>query len=235
MVMKDDFIVTIAPGKIEVHKLDELEAQIQKIDHVDLPNPVGYVAMTLLEPELLHNSPNPSPMTVRVCLTTDEFGLNIYDITLSDPTRHSNLDKHKIWSYLPPEFEDTSKPSFGHHSATISWFHAPQMNWKPISFETARLPLASHAVQGSLRPYALGTVDMPALYCMGVRDYDEARGIVVLGNAFGELSLYDLSGTDSRQLEECFEEVTFAPLHDEQVLSKVSVVVFVRRCKLISR
>lgn len=38
---------------------------------------------------------------------------------------------------------------------------------------------------------------MPVQYCLGVRDFDEAQGIAVFGNAFGELCLCDFSGSSA--------------------------------------
>ncbi|KAK7679949.1 hypothetical protein QCA50_016895 [Cerrena zonata] len=46
----------------------------------------------------------------------------------------------------------------------------------------------------------------PALYALGVYDFDEARGVLVLGNVFGELSILDFSGSDPHQFERCLAE-----------------------------
>ncbi|KAK7684379.1 hypothetical protein QCA50_012326 [Cerrena zonata] len=48
---------------------------------------------------------------------------------------------------------------------------------------------------------------MPALYApsLGVRDFDEARGIGVFGNAFGKLCIYDFSGSDPSHFQECYK------------------------------
>ena len=46
---------------------------------------------------------------------------------------------------------------------------------------------------------------MPALYARGVYDYDETLGLVVFGNTFGELCMFNIANTDIAQLESCFQ------------------------------
>ncbi|OBZ70873.1 hypothetical protein A0H81_09141 [Grifola frondosa] len=62
---------------------------------------------------------------------------------------------------------------------------------------------------------------MPAQYFAGVRNYDAARGIVVFGSGFGELALYDLSGSEPFGLCGCFQPVVFPLLDGEDVVSTV--------------
>lgn len=50
---------------------------------------------------------------------------------------------------------------------------------------------------------------MPALYGMGVFDYVGALGLAVFGNVFGELAVFDLSGTNVGGVVKCFEEIRF--------------------------
>lgn len=57
--------------------------------------------------------------------------------------------------------------------------------------------------------FKLDHPDMPALYGMGVFDYDAALGLAVFGNMFGELAVFDLSGTNVKGVTQCFEEIRF--------------------------
>ena len=83
----------------------------------------------------------------------------------------------------------------------------------------ARLPLTPHSASETTEslpaniswPLRMGE-DSPALYCAGVRDYDETRGLLVLGSAYGELALYDYSGTDPERLEQCFTPINLRPM-----------------------
>ena len=52
--------------------------------------------------------------------------------------------------------------------------------------------------------------DVPALYAMAVRDFDETRGLTVFGNAFGELALYDFSGSNHESISQCFAQIHFS-------------------------
>ena len=58
-------------------------------------------------------------------------------------------------------------------------------------------------------PHTFYDTEMPALYAMSVRDHDETRGLIVFGNAFGELAVYDFSGSDPDALAECFVDLVF--------------------------
>lgn len=66
---------------------------------------------------------------------------------------------------------------------------------------------------------------LPAQYFLGVHDFDESRGIAVVGNAFGELAIFDFSnasGNDVRTLESCFEQLWFPSIPKLQLLPFVS-------------
>ena len=56
--------------------------------------------------------------------------------------------------------------------------------------------------------YRCASFDGPALYCSGIRAFDETRGVLVLGSAFGELAVYDLSRSPAGRLEECFQALS---------------------------
>ena len=60
--------------------------------------------------------------------------------------------------------------------------------------------------------------DAPALYSFAVRDFDEARGILALGNTFGELAVVDFSISDPYQLAECHAASPQPSPHLEQEL-----------------
>lgn len=40
-------------------------------------------------------------------------------------------------------------------------------------------------------PLKFTHLDLPALYAMGVRDYDPGLGLAIFGNYFGELTIYN--------------------------------------------
>ena len=100
-----------------------------------------------------------------------------------------------------------------------------------MSFETVYFPMTGSNGEREVPERGQTVVrfwdaEMPALYAMSVRDQDESRGLVAFGNAFGELSLYDFSGSPANDLEGCFLGTAFPPLdatHTER-LPAVSVI-----------
>ena len=78
---------------------------------------------------------------------------------------------------------------------TISWLYGAQVRWEfPVKFAIARLPVHPGGSSAAISEWH--DTQMPALHAQVVYDYDDARGVVVFGNAFGELSLYDFSDSD---------------------------------------
>ncbi|TCD69480.1 hypothetical protein EIP91_007606, partial [Steccherinum ochraceum] len=76
-------------------------------------------------------------------------------------------------------------------------------------------------------PVCGGTVDVQddsitisiSLSCdRAVFDMDQTRGIIVVGNAFGELGLCDLSGSSPESLEGCFRALSLPQVAQEDIL-----------------
>ncbi|EKM61859.1 uncharacterized protein PHACADRAFT_248750 [Phanerochaete carnosa HHB-10118-sp] len=68
----------------------------------------------------------------------------------------------------------------------------------------------------------LSGADMPALYLAPTYDFDDALGLLVIGNAFGELTLYSFSAVPPRTLAGSLQGSGFSELGDME-LSKVPV------------
>ena len=67
----------------------------------------------------------------------------------------------------------------------------------------------------------------PALYALGVFDFDEARGILIAGNAFGELSIIDFSGSNPLVFFKCLQRPLLPSSYTgREVLSTVGTIHF---------
>ena len=66
----------------------------------------------------------------------------------------------------------------------------------------------------------------PALYALGVFDFDEARGILIAGNAFGELSIIDFSGSNPLGFLKCLQKPVIPSSCTGQELSMVGNIYF---------
>jgi hypothetical protein len=108
---------------------------------------------------------------------------------------------------------------------SVQWLHGSSCSrYFTVRFSTARLPVGNEEAEPTV--FEWQDANMPALYMLSVYDYDDARGVLVLGNAYGELSLYDFSGSDPCLFGGCFEtKLVAAPHGDEHIVSTVRVVM----------
>ncbi|KAK7676984.1 hypothetical protein QCA50_020013 [Cerrena zonata] len=68
-----------------------------------------------------------------------------------------------------------------------------------------------------LLPCCEGSI--PDMLSLGVYDYDDARGILILGDAFGELAVVDFSGSDPHMISQCLAKpIEIIPHADEKHL-----------------
>lgn len=191
---------------------------------VDLPHLVGSAKFSSAE---LHES------SLRVCITSTR-GLFVYDIECNVEEDLFSFDL--IWHYKPPQ-EVGSRPiasrgALGVTGNNVSWIQGDNSNYAyPVSFAMTGITDCT-----MLQPtvFQWHNKDTPALYSLGVFDFDEARGILVVGNAFGELSILDFSRSDPHHFAKCLvNPIKAAPCSEEELLPRVSIVITSRCCRLL--
>ena len=131
----------------------------------------------------------------------------------------------EIWMLKVHSDYEVCLPSFGRGSTSVSWLWTNSTSWEHMRFEAAYVPATDLFGDSEVAPREPTVVkfrhaELPALYAMAVRDQDETRGLTVFANAFGELTLYDFSGSDATELEQCFLELSLpalGPTHPERV------------------
>lgn len=218
-----------------MHMTDEWIAVVRdRVLEVYIPNGPAYICWRALNLSHTVGSASLSPTeshdhqsaSLRLCVTCTD-GIFVYDV-ICDPKREvfsSNLIWHYYKSDTRQHVPALSCGMLGTTGGSVSWLHGSMRDWDfTIRFATARLP----AKIGSPQPAVVEWHDdeMPALYALGVYDYDEACGILVIGNAYGELSLYDFSTSDPRLFKSCSStRLVPAPRTNEKVLSTVRVFV----------
>lgn len=123
----------------------------------------------------------------------------------------------------PPDWThavDTYHPKLGARGQTISWLRAPtSLKGGPVTFATLKEGLlakecpAGGGYSTSELEFHIGGDDpgMPAMYAMGVYDYDGGLGVAVFGNVYGELALCNVAGSDICTLESCFVPLSYLP------------------------
>ncbi|CAL1698387.1 unnamed protein product [Somion occarium] len=215
MHMEDDWIAVVRRQVVEVYILSPDEGGDYRFwRSVNLPHKVGSAAFS---PTVRRGPSNPkSPL--RLCIACDD-GMFVYQLDCNISA--GSLSLVALWHYTAPRTDkyifEACQVSFGVTDGTVSWLlSAPRSLEQPVTFATARIPVGdSHATPPTFDWY---DDTMPGQYCMGVRDYDESRGIAVFGNAFGELALYDFSGSDASLFDGAFRELSFTPLEDGDLL-----------------
>lgn len=188
---------------VAVVRRQVFEVYVFQYDHcilwkaVALPHIVGSAAFSYVTCHC-------SPPSLRLCITCT-WGLFVYDVRCNIEEGRFSLDL--LWHHDPPECDDfdliASRGVLGVTGKSVSWIQGDDSDHAyPVSFATTKIPSDINTEPSIFEWYNEKT---PALYSMGVFDFDEARGILALGNAFGELSLLDFSDSEPHQLSKCLE------------------------------
>ena len=119
--------------------------------------------------------------------------------------------------------EDAYRATFGKQPSSVSWYLNKHFG-DIIQFHAAPLYVHPRPPWLSISHVTLKIVDrdMPALYMMGVRDYDESIGILVLGNACGELAVLDITGHYSDALTSCLRSIPSLCAEESELMPTVS-------------
>ncbi|CAL1699380.1 unnamed protein product [Somion occarium] len=143
-------------------------------------------------------------------------GIHIYEVVCRPLDDH--LELIPVWTHnlglVAQKHESlTVQPRFGASPHVITWLRdCVDLSFLP-TFVAARIPTPDSVV-GTGDVIEISDPNLPSLYCQPVRDFDEARGVAIFGNAFGELALIDFSGVAGRSqeiLESCFQPLSFPP------------------------
>ncbi|CAL1699394.1 unnamed protein product [Somion occarium] len=143
-------------------------------------------------------------------------GIHIYEVICRPLDDH--LELIPVWTHnlglVAQKYESlTIQPRFGASPHVITWLRdCVDLSFLP-TFVAARIPTADSVV-GAEDVIEISDPNLPSLYCQPVRDFDEARGVAIFGNAFGELALVDFSGVAGRSQEvlgSCFQPLSFPP------------------------
>lgn len=221
MHMSDGWIVVVRQSVLEIYIPNEPTYKFWRA--LSLAHSVGFASISLTKPR---DSADRQSVSLRLCITCTG-GIFVYDV-LCDPKRDIFSVK-LIWHYRQPK-TDTHRPTLsrgalGITGESISWLHGSTRDWDfAVRFATARLPI-QHESSAPPVVYEWHDDEMPALYAQGIYDYDETRGILILGNLYGELSLYDFSGSDPHIFRNCSStKLMPTPRTDQKVLPTVRVL-----------
>lgn len=182
---------------------------------VELPHLVG--SATFSRAEIYESS-------LRVCITT-AWGLFVYGLECI--VEEDLFTLNLLWQYDPPPEDElnpiASRGTLGVTGNSVSWIHGDNYQpSRPVSVATIRV---TDRNMGKSTLSQWSDRDVPALYFLGVFDFDEARGVLVMGNAFGELSILDFSGSDPHHFTKCLvNRIEPTSYRTQELLPTVSFV-----------
>ena len=203
----------VIPGKLDIHELIESGTPCapspRKVCEFNLPKRFAHAELMFNTPSSRRGSSSRAIPTLRLLLSRHEE-VRLFEVMLP---RLEDIHFRQIWCHNVGSEHDVGRPSFGATPASVSGFVAKKILWEPVDYMSTHIPLRSSLADPDTSeqptPQMFYEVDMPALYAMGVRYHDETRGLLLLGNAFGELALYDFSGSDPTAIADCFQDANF--------------------------
>lgn len=236
MAMYQDLVVIATPTKLELRTLLYNPLRWSKCTQPlnFAQRQAAYASVAIeshVERPSVREGDSAHPLCIRLCLGYDAR-LSVLDIVLLPGD--DAIVSQEVWSYSPGSHMDAVHPVFGQRMTALSWLNAPQDDFVSVAFMTSRLPpfgdlLGSDERSRQLPVFQLIDPEIPALYCMGVRDFDETRGLVVLGTAYGELNVYNLINSGHHKLDDCFEAILFPALSNVGLSLSVCCPLFISR------
>ena len=217
MAIEGSLIAMVSPKKLELHILDDLGTPClsRKVSEFELPSPFAS-ARLMFGTTSRHATPSSTSfITLRLVLSRANE-MHLYEVIIPPS---EDIYFHEIWRHEIAETWDISLPRFGARAAAVAWLSGSRLPKAmpcsdPVVYMATSVPLGIPFDDTSRDkeldiPRASSNTDSIALWGLAVHDFDETRGLVVLGNAFGELVLFDHSGSDAAALAACFEDLTF--------------------------
>lgn len=197
MAICDDLIVVVTPNRVKCFAFScdsDGQPLAYLLKQITLSYSVGFADAKFIDSV----APGRSVEDLRVCVSGAD---GLYLLSFSSDELQS-ADSNPAASCI---FSQPRPPGIGLSSAsdvtvafcpvidahgTISWYEGiNNCEERPLSFCT----ISHSAANGMPRtPLKFSHQELPALYGMGVRDYNPGLGLAVFGNYYGELVLFNL-------------------------------------------
>lgn len=196
MAIEGNLVVSVTPKKIKAYFLDEpsnaepVVHTLTAFDHTVMLAAVGFLPGST-QRRLGANDEDEAMPTICACVE-DEYDLHCITLKPISRTRASPPQYVSSRATLSTNVSDgtdyvlSSCLSSVHSS--VSWIQTGGERGERCAFVNAKLTAAqSPAAEPS--KFIFNEPDMPALYFFAVRDFDEALGLLVVANGFGEMAL----------------------------------------------
>ncbi|EKM48114.1 uncharacterized protein PHACADRAFT_203235, partial [Phanerochaete carnosa HHB-10118-sp] len=215
----DNFVAVVTPERLQLfNTLNDTEMAVRKT-LLEFRGEVSFadVVFSSRPSDGATDGTGASTPMIHLCIC-DYLGLHVFRL-LDVSSELQHFYDVRRWSSPLPLVADPAfmpyevAPRFGPGCTSVSWINAFEVGKGAYTFANGRLPaVGARAPRWQRTPddgpcFRLAAPHMPALYFHAVRDLDEALGLLVAGNAFGELVLCRFGGSALRELDGCFQEV----------------------------
>ena len=231
MAIADGIIAVLSPRRLRTYSFSPDEqggVTVRHLRSIELQHSIATA-------HLRFERPDHSAQSTRLYLAlSGDDGIFVYSVPKDRlRVKGPHTDLSCVWSHRATSihlsepdgsyYDDPFKILLGSTCSSISWLSVHRTLDRPVTFVTLPygfsnadgLELSSSTSSTSSSVYGLNHPDMPALYAMGVFDYDETLGLGVFGNVFGELCLLKLAAPDMSTLEGCFEPLNIPLANDD--------------------
>lgn len=172
----------------------------------------------------------PAFPSLRLCISCDD-GIFVYKVLCN--IEESLLSLDLLWQHIPesktqtpPKYFASLCPSLGVTGGSVSWLSGDvYARGDRFTFSMERVP--SNYSSKRSQTFEWFDENMPIQSAIGVRDVDEARGLAVFGNAFGELCLYDFGTSSFSRFEDYYKHYLCPSPHiGDELLPTVCLLLF---------
>ena len=210
------WIAVVRRKSIEIYALRSGHSELWKT--LTLPHLVGSAIFSQVPLAGLSNY-------FRLCVTC-QMGIFVFEVYCD--VKQDILEMKQIWYYDPPMTEGSchmaARGMLGVTATSVSWLEGDEFLDDDHTVKFCTTPLIGDLTKPDILEWYSDVG--PALYALGVFDFDEARGILIAGNAFGELSIVDFSGSNPLSFFRCLQKPVIPSSCTGQELSMVGNIYF---------
>ena len=237
MIMNSDYLAYLTPRKLHIMQIQSCEGH-RVVPYSGIASFIIHNENEIASADLAFGGDS-HQATVQICVSNIK-GIYLYAVPIPSSTT-SRVDSRLslLWSrestrgpqggYTEDSLRRITEPFFDRTSTAISWLE--RVSYTKLSrslpalvkFVTISQDLSNvrSALQGP-PCFELAEREMPALYALSVRDYDQGLGLLVIGNMIGELALYSFSGNAFARMQSALLPLGVHPWSGEELLPVVS-------------
>lgn len=221
MALREDICLVIYPCSLTIYSLSHtggIDTQPEPLQTLKFDHSVGSVSTSAEDEALpLPDGSADVPLTRMLLFAASSVSITVLRLRQHDAAAFSldvvagsQLKRGDVLAARP------SLPHFGGSTSRLSWLYAPTSFFdRTSSLVVGRFVPRDPSSPSSGAKLEIVSeckdVKLPSLHALPVMDYDDGAGIVVVGNACGELAVCNYAGPMSVELTRCFRSLPVPP------------------------